>query len=148
MIIRSIVRWWVIYVIVLHVSSDTSTYMVRIGFDFWNQVWHSTSFNRPFTTSSVSNISDPSSPWLPTRSASKPTNGLEEMSRSPRHDPQSFDTACHGRPGQDTSPRREQSSIDGNVTSSERRNSGMFVFRFLFSFSIIILCLLGSLSYL
>jgi hypothetical protein len=35
------------------------------------------------------------------------------MSRSPRHDPQSFDTACHGRPGQDTSPRREQSSIDG-----------------------------------
>jgi hypothetical protein len=39
MIIRSIVRWWVIYVITVYMSSDTSTYMVHIRFDFWNWVW-------------------------------------------------------------------------------------------------------------
>jgi hypothetical protein len=37
MIIRSIVLWYIVYVIVVYVSSDPDTYIVRILF---NQVWH------------------------------------------------------------------------------------------------------------
>jgi hypothetical protein len=40
MIIQSIVRWWVIYVIAVYVSSDPDTYMVRIRVAFWKRVWH------------------------------------------------------------------------------------------------------------
>jgi hypothetical protein len=40
MIIRSIVRWWVIYVVDVYVSSDPGTYMIYIRFAFWNRVWH------------------------------------------------------------------------------------------------------------
>jgi hypothetical protein len=38
-VIRSIVLWWVIYVIAMYVSSDPGTYMVRIRFTFQNRVW-------------------------------------------------------------------------------------------------------------
>jgi hypothetical protein len=39
MIIRSIVWWWVIYVVTVYVSYDPDMYMVHIRFAFWNRVW-------------------------------------------------------------------------------------------------------------
>jgi hypothetical protein len=39
MISWSIVLWRVIYVIIVYVSSDPSTYMVHIRFAFWNRLW-------------------------------------------------------------------------------------------------------------
>ena len=40
MIIRSIVRWWVIYVVDVYVSSDPDMYIVYIRFALQNRVWH------------------------------------------------------------------------------------------------------------